>query len=62
MIKCGNNKIRTQGIVRGSVYDLHPQDKTQKATLYFYLLIDLYYRILLFIGELRYVRMVINFD
>jgi hypothetical protein len=33
---------------------VHPQDKAQRATLCFYSLIDLQYRILLFIGELRY--------
>jgi hypothetical protein len=57
----GNGKIKTktekikwrQTILHSSIYDLCPQNKTQRATLCSYYLIDLQYKILLFIGELR---------
>jgi len=32
-----NNKIKGRRDLRGSVYDLHPQDKAQRATLCFLL-------------------------
>jgi hypothetical protein len=38
--KSGNKIKSTKEFLRGSVYDLHPQDKAQKATLCSYYLIS----------------------
>jgi hypothetical protein len=50
-IKCRKNKIRTQRILCGSVYDLSPQDKSKRATLCFHSLIFSQYIRLLSIRE-----------